>query len=146
MFSINIKPMNIALNIQWYSHLCCGLAITLLLHVWTPWWYGQHLYPWQKLQASVVEKWCQRNHYCVIHSIEINLVDSIIHLLNNCAPGGLRIWNGDACRKFWIKPLKETDLGMAQAFLTPKRDHVKTQTMYIFLYFFACNPTRDLHS
>ena len=23
---------------------------------------------------------------------------------------------GDACRKFWIKPLKETDLGMAQAF------------------------------
>ena len=23
---------------------------------------------------------------------------------------------GDACRKFWIKPLKETDLGVAQAF------------------------------
>ena len=34
----------------------------------------------------------------------------------------------DAHRKFWIKPLKETDLGVAQAFLTPKRDHVKTQT------------------
>ena len=31
---------------------------------------------------------------------------------------------GDARRKFWIKPLKETDLGVAQAFLTPKRDHV----------------------
>ena len=25
----------------------------------------------------------------------------------------------DACRKFWIKPLKETDLGGAQAFFDP---------------------------
>ena len=23
---------------------------------------------------------------------------------------------GDACRKFWIRPLKETNLGVAQAF------------------------------
>ena len=41
---------------------------------------------------------------------------------------------------------KETDLGVAQAFfLTPKRDHVKTLTIDIFLYFFACSPKRDLH-
>ena len=26
---------------------------------------------------------------------------------------------GDARRKFWIKPLKETDMGVAQAFLDP---------------------------
>ena len=26
---------------------------------------------------------------------------------------------GDARRKFWIKPLKETDLGVAQAFFYP---------------------------
>ena len=26
---------------------------------------------------------------------------------------------GDASRKFWIKPLKEVDLGVAQAFLDP---------------------------
>ena len=26
---------------------------------------------------------------------------------------------GDASRKFWIKPLKETDLGVAQAFFDP---------------------------
>ena len=38
---------------------------------------------------------------------------------------------GYACRKFWIKPLKETDLGVAQAFLTPKRDHVEN----IFIFF-----------
>ena len=31
---------------------------------------------------------------------------------------------GDARLKFWIRPLKETDLGAAQAFLTAKRDHV----------------------
>ena len=51
---------------------------------------------------------------------------------------------GDARWKFWIKPLKETDLGVAQHFLTPKKDHVKTQTIYMFLYLFACNPKRDL--
>ena len=42
--------------------------------------------------------------------------------------GGDSAYEGgtDARRKFWIKPLKETEL--TQAFLTPKRDHVKTQT------------------
>ena len=47
---------------------------------------------------------------------------------------------GEARRKFRIQPLKENDLGVAQAFLTPKRDHAKTRTIYIYLYFFACNP------
>ena len=49
---------------------------------------------------------------------------------------------GDARRKFSIKPLKETDLGVAQAFfLTPKRDHVETKTIYILNFiFFACDP------
>ena len=49
-----------------------------------------------------------------------------------------------ACQKFWIKPLKETNLGMAQPILPPKRDHfklVRKQKMnrkyIIFLYFFA---------
>ena len=32
---------------------------------------------------------------------------------------------GYARRKFWIKPLKETNLGVAQPFLTPKSDHFK---------------------
>ena len=32
---------------------------------------------------------------------------------------------GDARRKFWIKPLMETNLGVAQPFLTPKSDHFK---------------------
>ena len=32
----------------------------------------------------------------------------------------LRIWKGwDARRKFWIKPLKETDTGVAQALFDP---------------------------
>ena len=36
---------------------------------------------------------------------------------------------GDARQKFGSKPLKETGLGVAQAFfLIPKRGHVKTQT------------------
>ena len=33
---------------------------------------------------------------------------------------------GDARKEFWIKPLKETNLGMAQPFLTPKRDHLNS--------------------
>ena len=38
---------------------------------------------------------------------------------------------------FELNPLKETDLGVAQVlFFTPKRDHVKTQTIYIFFTFF----------
>ena len=43
--------------------------------------------------------------------------------------GGNSAYEGgsDARRKFWTKPVNETDLGVAQAFLTPKRDHVKTQ-------------------
>ena len=38
----------------------------------------------------------------------------------------------DARRKFWIEPLKETYLGVAQAFLSPKRDYV---IGYIFIFF-----------
>ena len=36
-------------------------------------------------------------------------------------PGGDSAYErgGDARRKFWIKPLKETDLGVAQAFFDP---------------------------
>ena len=33
--------------------------------------------------------------------------------------------DGDARRKCLIKPLKETNLGVAQAYLTPKRYHSK---------------------
>ena len=36
-----------------------------------------------------------------------------------------------------MKSLKETNLGVAKAFLTPKRDHVKTQTVYIHFYIFS---------
>ena len=32
---------------------------------------------------------------------------------------------GDARRKIWIKLLKETNLGVAQPFFDPKRDHFK---------------------
>ena len=41
---------------------------------------------------------------------------------------------GDARGKFLIELLKETDLGWSKLFLTPKRDHVKTQTIYIYFY------------
>ena len=53
----------------------------------------------------------------------------MVSIRSNCARGGLAYERGgDARRKFWIKPLKETDLCVGQAFLTPKRDHIKTQT------------------
>ena len=37
--------------------------------------------------------------------------------------------------------IKETDLGVAQAFFTPQRDHVKTQTIYIFFSRATLNET-----
>ena len=43
---------------------------------------------------------------------------------------------------FELNPRKETDLGVAQAFFENEKNiHMK----YKFLYFFACNPKRDLH-
>ena len=40
------------------------------------------------------------------------------------SPGGNSTYErgGDARRKFWIKPLKETDLGLAQAFFKPLKE------------------------
>ena len=40
---------------------------------------------------------------------------------SNIYPGGDSAYErgGDAHRKFWKKPLKETDLGFAQAFFDP---------------------------
>ena len=44
----------------------------------------------------------------------------MVSIRSNCARGGLAYERGgDARRKFWIKPLKETDLGVAQAFFDP---------------------------
>ena len=41
-------------------------------------------------------------------------------------PGGLtNERGGDAHRKFWIKPLKETNLGVGRTFLTPERDQLQ---------------------
>ena len=46
---------------------------------------------------------------------------------------------------FELNPKRRPIWAWPKPFLTPKRDHVKTQTIYVFLYFFACNPKRDLH-
>ena len=44
--------------------------------------------------------------------------------VNFSGEGGLSCERGgDACWKFGIKPPKETNLGVAQPFLSPKRDH-----------------------
>ena len=75
--------------------------------------------------------------------------------LKEATPGGLPYERGgDARRKFWTKPLEQTNLGVAQPFLTPKRDLFKLWLhesskynelkIYIFLYFFTCNPERAL--
>ena len=41
---------------------------------------------------------------------------------------------GDAHRKFWIKPLKKTNLGVGQPFLTPKGDHFLTMFFRYWCY------------
>ena len=39
----------------------------------------------------------------------------------------------DALEKVWIKPLKQTDLGVVQVFLTPKRE-LKIYVSNIYFY------------
>ena len=53
--------------------------------------------------------------------------------------GGLRIWKGwDARRKFYIKRLKETDLGVAQAFFFgPLKETMLKRRQYIYFYIFS---------
>ena len=57
---------------------------------------------------------------------------------------------GDARQKFWIKPLKETDLGVAQAFFFwPLKETMLKHRQHIYIYiffFFNCNPSRGLHA
>ena len=47
--------------------------------------------------------------------------DCHVHFFPGGGEGGKTAYErgGDARQKFWPKPLKETDLGMAQAFLDP---------------------------
>ena len=64
------------------------------------------------------------------------MISSIVPVIHNARGGGGTTYERgrDARRKFWIEPLivKETYLGVAQAFLSPKRDHV---IGYIFIFF-----------
>ena len=49
------------------------------------------------------------------------MVKVLKEFMQTYIPGGDSAyeWGGDARRKFWIKPLKEIDLGVAQAFFDP---------------------------
>ena len=99
-------------------------------------YFARHFY-------AVLKLWVTGKCMCNIKSIGSFNFARLYCFLENCwncllersqTRGGLRIWKGwDARRKFGIKPLKETDLGVAQAFFfwTPKRDHVKIQTIYL---------------
>ena len=46
---------------------------------------------------------------------------------------------------FELNPYKEEIWAWPKLFLTPKRDQKNIHIKYILLYFFACNPKRDLH-
>ena len=50
----------------------------------------------------------------------------LLFISDRLIPGGLPYERGgDVRRKFWIKPRKETNLGVAQHFLTPETDHFR---------------------
>ena len=54
-------------------------------------------------------------------------------LFNTGAPRGEHERGGDARRKFRIKPLKETNVGVVRAFFDPQKDHKKHRPIYIFI-------------
>ena len=45
---------------------------------------------------------------------------------------------------FELNPLRRPIWAWPKLSLTPKRDHVKTQIIWIFQYFFTCNPKRNM--
>ena len=51
---------------------------------------------------------------------ELKDIDQLLDFLT--PRGGAYEGGGDARRKFWIKPLKETNLGVAQAFFWPLKE------------------------
>ena len=44
---------------------------------------------------------------------------------------------GDDRRKFWIKPRKDTDLSVAQAFFWPLKETMLKHRQYIYFYIFS---------
>ena len=67
----------------------------------------------------------------IIHFHDFSLKNYLNRYAKQNKSGSAYERGGDARRKFWIKPLKETDLGVAQPpkiFLTPKRDHAEIYT------------------
>ena len=44
---------------------------------------------------------------------------------------------GDGRRKFWIKPLKETDLGVTEAFFLPLKETIFKHRQYIYIIVFS---------
>ena len=59
-------------------------------------------------------------------------------LLDNPGGGDSAFERGeDARRKFWIKPLKETDLGVAEPFFLPLKETMLKHRQYIFFNIFS---------
>ena len=67
--------------------------------------------------------------------------------MGKCSPGGTPHMKGVGMLvgNFEINPQRRPIWAWPKLFLTPKRDPQKIHIKYIFLYFFACNPKRDLH-
>ena len=57
-------------------------------------------------------------------------------------PGGDSTYErgGDAHRKFWIKPLQETNLGVVQAFFLPLKETMLKHRQYTYIYIFRVQP------
>ena len=67
--------------------------------------------------------------------------------MGKCSPGGTPHMKGVGMLvgNFEINPQRRPIWAWPKLFLTPKRDPQKIHIKYIFLYFFACNPKRDLY-
>ena len=97
-----------------------------------------------------------RHYFCVscnLLSVTVcilkNLVTQLFLELGHLNPGGgtphmKKV--GILVGNFELNPQRRPTWAWLKLFLTPKRDHVKTQTKYMYFYiFFACNLKRELH-
>ena len=90
----------------------------------------------------IIKRMSIRETICINHhSIEIYPADSII------PEGRLRIWTGWGCSSEILNQTPKGDRsGRGPSFFWPLKETMLKHRQYIyFLYFFACNPKRDLH-
>ena len=131
-------------NIEWCPLLVSSLIQAAMLMAWRGFtWRVRRSIKTQHQNILSNRSVYGRDIACFTHGgrfkTEKNLQGREKFLHFEFGPGGDSAYErgGDARRKLWIKPLKETNLGVAQAFFWPLKETMLRHRQYIFFYIFS---------